>query len=117
MHAPLSYSPLPSIYLTSKYAWAGRGVRLLTTVQVVNDANIILFVRAREANCRWCLVCRATHDVDLRALHVELRAHAGARRVQGDELATEEVLAWSNTGWDFHGLHAFVGDQSVNAPF
>jgi hypothetical protein len=78
---------------------------------------IIRRVRARQTNRRRRLARARALDVDLRTLHVELRALCVARAVQRDQLAAEEILSWRDAGRDRDGLHALGGDEAVDAPF
>jgi hypothetical protein len=54
--------------LASEDRWSRSRVRLLPTVQVVNNPHIILLVSSREANSRRRLISRAAYNVDLCAL-------------------------------------------------
>lgn len=49
--------------------------------------------------------------------HVELRAARAGGAVQGDELATEEVLSRCDALWDGDGLDTAVCNELVDTPF
>jgi hypothetical protein len=103
--------------LAGEHGRPRRSVRLLPTVQVVNNPHIILLVSSGEANSRRRLISRAAYNVDLCTLHVELRTHALTRTMQRNQFSTQEILPRRNALGDRNSLHALVGDQAVNAPF
>lgn len=107
----------PSINLALEHARARGSVCLLSAVEVVCDSRVRSLVCARKADCGRRLARAAGDDVDLGALHVELGAGVAARRVQRNQLSTEQVLAGRNAGRNRDGLLALVGDQAVDTPF
>jgi hypothetical protein len=105
---------LPSLAL--EHRGAGARVRLGARVQVEQNPRVGRLVRTGERNCRRRLARAGARDVDLRTLHVELGTGLRAGRVQRNQLAAEEVLAWRNAGGDCDRLLALVLDQTVDAP-
>lgn len=103
--------------LASKHARAGRGVRLLPGIQIVQDTRIGRLVGPRQRHTRRRLVRAAAYNVDLRTLHVELGALGRRRGMQRDQLTAQKVLPWCDALGDCDCLHAFVGDEAVDAPF
>lgn len=77
-----------------------RTVALGVTLRVV-DANqntrIVGRIRTREANSRSCARARA-RNIDLCTAHIELRASLVAGTVKRNDLRTEKVLPWRDTG-------------------
>ena len=69
-------------------------------VDVDLDARVRGGVGARERHLGRRLGAAAARDGQLGARDVELRAADGLRRVQGDVLGAEEVVAWRDAGGD-----------------
>jgi hypothetical protein len=77
----LPFLPLENFRLARKHCGPRRRIRLLATVQVVNDACVILLVRAGEADRRGRLARLAAGDVDLCAfLHPRVSKPFATRR-------------------------------------
>jgi hypothetical protein len=60
--------PVPHDHLASEHTRSRRSVRLLPTVQIVDNSHVILLVSSGEANSRRRLISRAAHNVNLCAL-------------------------------------------------
>ena len=73
-------------------------------------------VSTREADSRRRLAAGAAHDIDLRALHVELRTGVVAGTVQGNHLGAEKVLAGGDARGDGDGVLALAVDDLLGTP-
>lgn len=76
--------PILTCILALEYRRTGGGVRLLSTVQVVCNANVGSLIRAWKTDGGRSLARASRDDIDLGALHVELGTGVRARSVQGN---------------------------------
>lgn len=114
---PTNFPRLASKHrLTGKHRRPRRRIRLLPGVQIIQNPRIRRLIRTRQTHTRRRLTCTPTRNVDLRTLHIELRAARRTRAVQRDQLAAEKVLAWGDAGRDCDGLDSAGGNEAVNAP-
>ena len=69
-------------------------------VDVEHDAGLVLLVGAGEGNASGQSGGARSADLDVHALHVELRALGSGALVQSEDLGAEDVLAGSETSGD-----------------
>jgi hypothetical protein len=104
-------------HLAFENSRSGTCVRLTPSVQVVQNPRIILLIRTRERNRRRRLTRLPTRNINLRTLHIKLRAHARTGRMQRNQFTPQQILSRSNALGNRNRLHALVRNQPVNAPF
>ena len=78
--------------------------------------GIPYLISTRNADGARRLRAGATSDVDLRTLHVELRAAGASGAMQGQQLAAEQILAVCDAARDSDGLRAPVRDELSDSP-
>ena len=85
-------------------------------VNVDSDARVVSLISTRERNSLRASTTRATGDLDLSALHVQLGTTRLARGVESNDFRAQEVLAVRNAGGDRDVLVSVCGDEVVNGP-
>lgn len=91
------------------------GVGVKGAVDVEENALVGGSVGTRQTDTLRQLSGTVRGDLELDALHVELRAPLAVALMQGDDLRTEEVVTGRHVG-DSHRVLALVGDESVDGP-
>jgi len=98
--------------------WEPCGIELVTRcLSVFCPGDYVTYrVGTGEADGRGGLGARAADNVELGALHVELRSRVVAGAVQGDHLGTKKVLSRGDARRDADIVAALAVDDRLGTP-